>query len=125
MRKQYHFREVFNDVYIWDVDRLIVLSQGLIPQKVFLNDIQELNEPYWFEDSSPTTAEIIEHFRLIQQADLSFPILLCAQGRVMDGMHRVAKAKLMGDEFIYALQFKSTPAPDFINIDENDLNYER
>jgi hypothetical protein len=34
--------------------------------------------------------------RLIDQADLAFPIILASNGAVMDGMHRVAKALLRG-----------------------------
>ena len=32
----------------------------------------------------------------MQVADLSFPVILAAEGRVMDGMHRIAKALLLG-----------------------------
>ena len=39
-------------------------------------------------------------------------------------MHRVAKAKLQGDLKILAAQFEKTPVPDFINVDEDDLNYD-
>ena len=49
----------------------------------------------------------MEHARLIDAADLSFPIILSADGRVMDGMHRVAKAALPGHETIAAVQFAS------------------
>ena len=42
----------------------------------------------------------------------------------MDGMHRVVKAKLQNLLSIHAVRFRATPEPDFINMDENDLNYE-
>ncbi|EPG36089.1 hypothetical protein [Acinetobacter colistiniresistens] len=124
MRRQYHFRAVGKDTYIWDVHHLLKLTQNLMPKKVLLADIQELNEAYWFPDQYPTTQQIIEHFQLIQDADLSYPIILCAQGRVMDGMHRVAKASLLQQKDILAVQFEQTPEPDFINVDEDDLDYE-
>jgi len=38
----------------------------------------------------PTARAVADHARLLAEADLRFPILLCANGRVMDGRHRVA-----------------------------------
>lgn len=124
MRKQYHFRQVGDDTYIWDVHRLVELSQDFPIHDVLLSDIKELNEAYWFPNSHPTTQGIIEHIQLIQAADLSYPIILSADGRVMDGMHRVAKAKLQNLFTIKAVKFQLTPEADFINIDENDLDYD-
>lgn len=123
MRKQYHFRQVGEDIHIWDVHRLVELSQNLKVLQVALTDIQELNEAYWFPKSAPTTQQIIEHMHLVQAADLSYPIILCASGRVMDGMHRVAKAKLLDLPNIQAVRFDQTPTADFINLDEDELDY--
>ena len=102
---------------------MVQLSQNLPPQHILLTDIQELNEPYWFPQVAPTTQQIIEHIQLVQDADLSYPIILCASGRVMDGMHRVAQAALNNEAYIQAVQFAKTPAPDFINLDEDELDY--
>ena len=124
MRRQYHFRQIGEDTYIWDVHRLVALTNNFVVKKVVLADIQELNEAYWFPDQYPTTQQIIEHFQLVQDADLSYPIILCAEGRVMDGMHRVAKASLLKQTEILAVRFEQTPEPDFINVDEDDLDYD-
>ncbi|WP_174493702.1 hypothetical protein [Acinetobacter sp. Marseille-Q1623] len=124
MRKQYHFRQVGEDTLIWDVHHLIELSKNFPIQNIELADIQELSEAYWFPDTHPTTQQIIEHIQLIQDADLNYPIILCADRRVMDGMHRVAKAQLLNQKMIPAVQFKETPPPDFMNINEDDLEYD-
>ncbi|KAF1022829.1 MAG: hypothetical protein GAK29_03086 [Acinetobacter bereziniae] len=124
MRKQYHFRLIGEDTYIWDVHRPIKLSQKFAIFELLIADIQELNEAYWFPDTYPTTQQIIEHCQLIQEADLSYPIILSADGKVMDGMHRVAKAKFLNYPSIKAVQFEITPPPDYLNIDEDDLDYE-
>ncbi|MCU4578904.1 hypothetical protein KTJ34_15900 [Acinetobacter courvalinii] len=124
MRKQYHFRQVGQDTYIWDVHHLVELTKTFVIKKVALADIRELNEAYWFPDQFPTTEQIIEHFQLVQDADLSYPIILCAEGRLMDGMHRVAKASLLKHSHILAVQFEQTPEPDFINVNEEDLDYD-
>ncbi|NEU34123.1 hypothetical protein GN156_26065, partial [bacterium LRH843] len=92
MRKQYHFRQVGHDTYIWDIHRLVDLSKDFKVKEISLDQILELNEAYWFPDEYPTTLQILEHIQLIEQADLTYPIILSADGRVMDGMHRVAKA---------------------------------
>ena len=62
MRKQYHFRKIDDDTYIWDVHRLAELSQDFPSIEVLLANIQELNEAYWFPNTHPTTQQIIEHF---------------------------------------------------------------
>ena len=124
MRKQCHFRKIDDDTYIWDVHRLVELSQNLAIKTVALTEIQELHEAFWFPNSYPTTQQIIEHFQLIQAADLNYPIILCKAGRVMDGMHRVAKAQLMNLSTIQVVQFQNTPEPDFININEDELDYD-
>jgi ParB-like chromosome segregation protein Spo0J len=124
MRKQYHFRKVGNDTYIWDVHNLVEITKKFQVKEIPLSEIKELEEPYWYPYSHPTTQEIIEHMQLILEADLSYPIILCSQGRLMDGMHRVAKAKILGKDLISVVQFDVDPKPDFINIDEDDLTYD-
>lgn len=124
MRRQYHFRQVGQDTYIWDVHHLVERTKTFVIKKVTLADIRELNEAYWFPDQFPTTQQILGHFQLVQDADLSYPIILCAEGRVMDGMHRVAKASLLRHSHILAVQFEQTPEPDFINVDEEELDYD-
>ena len=124
MRKQYHFRKKQGDTYIWDVHRLVDLTKNHIIKEIDLCDIKELNEPYWYPDTHPTTQDIIDHLLLIQAADLNYPIILCAQGRVMDGMHRIAKAQSLGENKIKAVQFQIDPEPDYINVDKDDLPYD-
>ena len=41
----------------------------------------------------------------------------------MDGMHRMAKAKMMNLQKLQAVQFEVMPQPSFINVDEGDLYY--
>ncbi|WP_202741918.1 hypothetical protein [Acinetobacter calcoaceticus] len=124
MRKQYHFRKIENDTYIWDIDNLVALTKDFKVKEILLSEIKELNEPYWYPDSHPTTQDIINHMLLIQEADLSYPIIICSQGRIMDGMHRVGKAKILGKVKICTVQFVEDPQPDYINVDENALNYD-
>lgn len=61
--------------------------------------------------------------RLVLEADPSYPILLGADGRVMDGMHRVLKVALEGGNEIRAKQFEVDPEPDYRNVNLDDLPY--
>lgn len=61
--------------------------------------------------------------RLIDAADLSYPIILSASGGVMDGMHRIVKAVLDGRTTIDAVQFDEDPDPDHVGVGPDDLPY--
>ena len=124
MRKQYHFRPTDRGVLIWDVDRLVEMSKDFTRKHVRIEDIREIDETYWAPNGEITCRAVIEHAKLIQEADLSFPIILSADGRVMDGMHRVGKALLEGRETIEAVQYESDPEPDYVDVDEVDLPYD-
>lgn len=125
MRKQYHFRQSDGDTLVWDCDRLVKLSRDLPRMVVPLDSIRELDEGYWRDDEDPhlTCREIVEHVRLILDADLSYPIILSADGRVMDGMHRVARAVLEGRREIEVVRFVRDPEPDYRNVSAGDLPY--
>ncbi len=104
-----------------DVDRLIDLTRDLPVKQIALSSIWELDTPYW---SQPLTVrQVAEHVRLVRDVDPAHPIILAADGRVMDGMHRVARALLEGRTTIPAVQFEVQPAPDFRNCTPEDLPY--
>ena len=67
---------------------------------------------------------LLEHVKLIEAADLSFPIILSALGEVMDGRHRIAKAELLSKDRIEAVQFEQDPEPDHVGLGPEDLPYE-
>ncbi|MEO0556755.1 MAG: hypothetical protein AAF170_01095 [Bacteroidota bacterium] len=126
MRQQYHSRPSDQGELIWDVNRLVELAKALPVIEVPLAEIRELDEQYWFPEGSeaPTCRTVADHAYLIAETDLSYPILLSAEGRVMDGMHRVAKAYLEGHETIAAVQFPTTPEPHYIDVDVDTLPYD-
>ena len=51
------------------------------------------------------------HWDRIQAVDLRWPILLAANGDIMDGRHRVARAALDGFGFLRTQRFKKDPPP--------------
>jgi hypothetical protein len=123
MRKQYFFRPTAGGYSAWDVDRLIQLTASFPRQRVALSALRELNEPWFGTDEAATWVALIEHVKLMDAADLSFPIILAADGRVMDGMHRVAKALRVGLTDIEAVQFTVDPPPSHVNVQPIDLPY--
>ena len=104
---------------------MVELSKALPVKDVDLASIDEIDSVYWFDDESerPTVRKVVDHVRLIEEVDLSHPIVLGCDGRVMDGMHRVAKALLLGQATIRAVQFESHVAPDYRNCRPKDLPY--
>jgi hypothetical protein len=125
VRKQYHFWPSETGLDAWDVDRLIEMSAGLPVREVPLASITDVDTDYWFDGSAvvATVRKVVEHVRLIHAVDPSFPIILGVDGRVMDGMHRVARALLEGRASIRAVQFEVQPAPDHRNCRPDDLPY--
>ena len=123
MRKQYYFRPSSQGVLAWDVDHLIRLSRNLPRKRVPLAQIHELDEVWFGEHERPTWRAMLGHIRLIEEADLAFPIILASDGRVMDGMHRVAKAVLQVREAIEAVQFEQDPEPDHVGLGPRDVSY--
>ncbi len=124
VRKQYHLRPLDGGRFTaWDVDRLLLLTKDFLRIRVPLDSIRELDEPFWFSGGAQeaTCRAVMEHARMINEADVRFPIILSFDGRVMDGMHRVAKAALNGLREIEAVQFARDPEPDFTEIAIDDL----
>jgi hypothetical protein len=125
MRKQYHLQPSKNGVMAWDVERLIAHAKGLPVRDVPLREIAELDENFWFQEEKnrPTCRAVAAHALLINQVDMRYPILLSASGRVMDGMHRVCRALIDGEETIKAVRFERDPEPDYVDVNPENLPY--
>lgn len=124
MRKQYHFRGSAEGLKAWDVDRLVERARDLPRQRVPLSAIRELDEPYWTQNGRCLTCrEVVEHARLMLECDLAFPVILSSNGRVMDGMHRIASALLEGRDDVEAVRFVDDPQADYVGVEPDDLPY--
>jgi hypothetical protein len=104
---------------------LVARSSSITPTLVPLEAIRELDEPYWFSGShtEATCRSVVEHALLINEADLAFPVILSSDGRIMDGMHRIAKALLLGQSHVLAVQFAEDPEPDYVGVQPDALPY--
>lgn len=125
MRKQYYFRPSDPGYMAWDVDRLVESTRDHEVIRVPLAKIAELDENFWYQGEAdvPTVRSIAEHCQLILETDLLHPIILSAEGRVMDGMHRVARALMLRHTEIRAVKFDVDPPPDYIHVFPDDLSY--
>lgn len=125
MRKQYHLRPANPGFDAWDVDRLILLTQDLPIEQVALASIGEIDTGYWFDSSDEvaTVRKVAEHARLIFEVDISYPVILGPDGRVMDGMHRIARALMDRCSEIDAVRLKVLPEPDYRHCRPSELPY--
>lgn len=97
---------------IWYTERLWKLAKELPVKAVPIESIAAFDEVTWFGYVAPTCRRVAEHAKRIHQAVLDHPIILSAEGYVMDGMHRICKAHLLEMTTIQAVQFPENPEPD-------------
>jgi hypothetical protein len=125
MRKQYYFRPSDRGYRAWDIDRLVALTRDFPRVQIALSDIRELDEAFPADEKGVVTwRNVVRHMALIEAADPSYPIILGANGQVMDGRHRIAKAMLAGKTSIEAVQFTSDPEPDYVDVCPEELPYD-
>jgi hypothetical protein len=114
-----------NGLDAWDVEHVRELAAPLAVEEVELTSISEIDSVYWFGEGfpPPTVREIVEHVRLMATVDLSDPVILGPDGRVMDGMHRIARALLENRRAIQARRFETLPEPDYRDCRPGELPY--
>ncbi|WP_350280488.1 hypothetical protein [Kribbella sp. HUAS MG21] len=112
-----HSRAVPGGRAFYLTERLWKLAEGLPVETVAIDGIQEFDEDCWFGGGPVTCRMVARHADRIQKADLRYPVILSADGRLMDGGHRIAKAWLSGATTIDAVRFRIDPDPDYIEPD--------
>lgn len=98
----------------WWTERLWTEVADLPVREVAIASIPEFDTDCWFDGEGATCRAVAEHARCIFAADLAYPIILSAQGDLMDGGHRIAKAYLLGHPTVLARQFPTDPEPDWV-----------
>lgn len=99
---------------VWEAESLWIKSKDFPVKTIALSSITNFDDVCWFHSNKekPTCRAVAAHAKRIYEADLTRPIILSVTGVMMDGMHRVAKAWLLGMEEIKAVQFEEDPPPD-------------
>ena len=101
----------------WLTEKLWVAAANLTPKRIKIDDIAEFDRDCWFgERHAPTIRNVADHVRRIRDADLSYPVILGSDGRLLDGGHRLAKAHLLGEAHVLAVQFDEDPEPDWVEV---------
>jgi hypothetical protein len=105
--------DVGSEHLVWHVDRLWEAARELPVQQLPVAELERcLDEACWFApDQPPTPRAVAQHAKRIYDADLSLPIILSAEGWLMDGVHRLAKAWVLGLTEIQAVRFTENPPP--------------
>ncbi len=97
----------------WFVERLWVLAAELEVVTVPIESIAGIDENVWFWDGHhPTIRNVADRVRRVGEADLTYPIILSADGAIMDGAHRLALALVEGRQQVRVVRFEKTPPPD-------------
>jgi hypothetical protein len=96
----------------WMTEPLWAAAADLPVFRIAIADIAEFDQDCWFHGRAPTLRGVADHVRRILAADLAYPIIFAADGRLMDGGHRIAKAWIEGRPEIDAVRFTVTPEPD-------------
>jgi hypothetical protein len=95
----------------WHVPRLIELVKGLEVMEIPLD---HLNVYCTYEKM--TLRELAGHMVAVNEADLSFPIIMDEDGEIMDGRHRIMKALIEGEKTIKAVRFSENPSPCKVEV---------
>jgi len=98
---------------IWFVARLITLTKDM---KSFDIPLKHLNVYNTY--NKITLREMVSHMKCVNDADMSYPIILDEDGEVMDGRHRIMHALLNNFKSIKAVRFDKNPEPCRIEEDK-------
>lgn len=90
----------------WSVARLIELSKDFEVMDIPLDHLN-----IWHNYETLKLRDMVMHMKAVNDADLSFPIILDEDGEIMDGRHRIMKALLLGKKTIKAVRFDENPRP--------------
>lgn len=111
---------------IWYIDHIWTAAAGLPTEDLSIDQVRELDRVCWFSEAwgkRPTCRAVIEHCQRMMDADMSYPVILGPTGEVLDGVHRIAKAMLAGQETVRAVRLPAMPQADE-QLSPDDPRYE-
>ena len=105
-----------DNIYYWKASTLWQLAEALDVVEFPLSEFDWMNDNFQCNSLSepPLWRDIGDHARRIMAADLKYPVIINAEGDVMDGMHRILKCYTFGLPTVKAVIFDKTPEPDII-----------
>lgn len=99
---------------MWYVEDLWKAAEGLKPVPMPLEevaDIEELLDSHTWSAGPLSVREILDHVDRIENADLSYPLILTPEGFISDGCHRLIKAWREGRQTVLVVRLKTMPPP--------------
>lgn len=90
----------------WSVARLFEMARELPVMEVPLDHLY-----LYYTYEKLTLREMVMHMQAVNEADLSYPIILDEDGELLDGRHRLMKAMLTGAGTVKAVRFDENPSP--------------
>ena len=105
-----------DNLYYWKASTLWKLSEDMPTEQIALDTFDWENDNFQCNSLStpPLWRDIGDHTKRILAADLQYPIVISADGAVMDGMHRILKCYVFGLPTVKAVRFALNPPPDMI-----------
>ncbi len=102
--------------YYWKARSLWAAAASLPVEQIALDSFDWTNDNFRCNSLSdpPLWRDLGDHFRKVLAADLTYPIILSADGNVMDGMHRILKCYAFGFDTVKAVRFEVDPEPDIV-----------
>jgi hypothetical protein len=80
--------------------------------------IVKIGNGTWFgKDEKVTIKLVLNHIDRALEADLSYPVILSFDGKVMDGSHRIMSAYVKGIKTLPTVKFDKDPEPDYITVE--------
>lgn len=109
-----YVEEDADHLYYWRASTLWRLAESLPVQAIPLDTFDWTNANFQFGPPRQPMLwrDVGDEARRILNADLKYPIILSAEGNVMDGMHRILKCYVFGAPTVPAVRFVQTPPPD-------------
>ena len=98
----------------WNVMRLVHLAKDL-PVIQAPIDLIALDTTY----NNICMRDMVMHMQAVQDADITYPILLDENGFILDGRHRLMRAMLFGIAVIPVKRFDVNPTPCEIVKDDD------
>lgn len=95
-----------NGNFDYSVARLAMLAADLEVMDIPLAHM----DLYW-QSNVMTLREMAGHVQAVNDADMSKPIIMNADGEILDGRHRIMRALVEGRETIKAVRFEDDPRP--------------
>lgn len=112
---EHKFGTYENEKFGWDVEKLFEASKNIPSEELNLETIDLNQYDYQWSKSKNSMADALWHFERIHNANLTYPIIINEENEIMDGWHRIIKAKCLGIIKIKCVRIKM-PDPDFCLI---------